>query len=162
MTHFTFIAQDEAMPFSDGVSSKRTLEFSAESLDQILNQFEDFLRGCGFTIDGLIDVVRYDDVEENEEESKWDFSAIPQNNFPFSTVAEDIKLDFGAAQPALNFDFSDSYDGETISIDLSGSTERCPICKIPKSVMKSEKCYDSACPKTSWLNDLDYKLASEK
>ena len=33
------------------------MEFRAESLDLILPQFADFLRGLGFTIDGDLEVV---------------------------------------------------------------------------------------------------------
>lgn len=40
-----------------------------DSLDMILEDFTQFLRGCGFYINGYLDVVPYDDVEEirNEE-----------------------------------------------------------------------------------------------
>ena len=169
MAKYTFIYEHDSSPFDGTVSSKRTVEFRADALDQILPEFESFLRGCGFTFDGYIDVVedyfddRSDHYDEQEEDSpNFDFSSIPKNNSLFSTPHDDIKLDFGAAQPAMNFDI-DNFDTEgSISIDLNESSEKCPICKIPKSVMKAEKCYDSACPKTSWLTDLDYKLASEK
>jgi hypothetical protein len=80
MSKFTFICQEEAMPFVSSVDAKRTVEFEAESLDQLLNEFEMFLRGCGFYFSGRLDVVPYDD---NESEDKFDFSEIPQNNWPF-------------------------------------------------------------------------------
>ena len=158
MAKYTFIYEHEPTPYDGTVESKRTVEFYADSLEQIFSEFESFLRGSGFNFNGVVDIVEEESYEEYREESKWDFSAIPQNNFLFSTVGEDIKLDFGAAQPALDL----QLDEESIQIDLSGSQEKCPICKLSKSIMKAEKCYDPECPKTSWLNDLDYKLASEK
>ncbi len=138
-------------------SSTHTTEFKAGSLDTVLENFESFLRGAGFHFTGVLDIVKPD--EEIESDNRWDFSGIPQNNFPFVSTPEsnDITLDLGAAQPALSFPLND----DVIQFPTEAS-ERCPICKIPKSVMKSEKCYDNQCPKTSWLMDLDYKLASEK
>ena len=40
MSKFTFICEEEAMPFADAVSSKRTVEFYAESISDIVNEFE--------------------------------------------------------------------------------------------------------------------------
>lgn len=54
MSKFTFVCQEESMPFASGVETKRTVEFSAESLDDILLEFEHFLRGCGFAFDGNV------------------------------------------------------------------------------------------------------------
>ncbi len=48
MSKFTFICEEEAMPFADAVSSKRTVEFKAETISNIVNEFEMFLKGCGF------------------------------------------------------------------------------------------------------------------
>jgi hypothetical protein len=42
MSRFTFICEDEPMPFSDGIVSKKTVEFNGESLDGIVNEFEMF------------------------------------------------------------------------------------------------------------------------
>jgi hypothetical protein len=58
MSKFTFICEDEPMPFSSGgVTSKKTVEFSGVSLTDIMQEFEMFLRGCGFSFNGVIDVV---------------------------------------------------------------------------------------------------------
>jgi hypothetical protein len=40
---------------------------SALTLPDILEDFADFLRGCGFSINGVIDVVE-DDLEEKKED----------------------------------------------------------------------------------------------
>ena len=54
---FKFTGEYEPMPFQDAVSSKRKIEFEAESLSSILEQFEMFLRGCGYVFDGQLDIV---------------------------------------------------------------------------------------------------------
>ena len=39
-----------------------TYETKNDTLDGILEDFTNFLRGCGFQIDGYIDVVPYDEM----------------------------------------------------------------------------------------------------
>ena len=58
MSKFTFICEEEAMPFADAVSSKRTVEFKAETISDIVNEFEMFLKGCGFNFEGRLDLVQ--------------------------------------------------------------------------------------------------------
>jgi hypothetical protein len=62
---FKFTGEYEPMPFQDAVSSKRKIEFEAETLTDILEQFEMFLRGCGYVFDGQLDIV--DDFAKNHE-----------------------------------------------------------------------------------------------
>lgn len=50
MTKFTFTREENQ--FND--TTKSTVEFSAESLDEILQQFQFFLKGAGFYFDGDI------------------------------------------------------------------------------------------------------------
>jgi hypothetical protein len=59
---FKFTGEYEPMPFQDAIASKRKIEFEAESLGSILEQFEMFLRGCGYVFEGHIDIV--DDFAE--------------------------------------------------------------------------------------------------
>jgi hypothetical protein len=67
---FKFTGEYEPMPFQDAVSSKRKIEFEAESLSSILEQFEMFLRGCGYVFEGQIDIVN--DFAEQDEECDLD------------------------------------------------------------------------------------------
>jgi len=62
---FKFTGEYEPMPFQDAIASKRKIEFEAESLGSILEQFEMFLRGCGYVFEGHIDIV--DDFAETNE-----------------------------------------------------------------------------------------------
>ena len=95
MSRFTFICEDEPMPFSDGIVSKKTVEFNGESLDGIINEFEMFLKGCGFHFSGHLDFVdnHSNSFDYGEEPPEWhteefetpkfDFSQIQKNNWPF-------------------------------------------------------------------------------
>ena len=66
---FKFTGEYEPMPFQDAIASKRKIEFEAESLGSILEQFEMFLRGCGYVFDGQIDIVN--DFAENPETKEF-------------------------------------------------------------------------------------------
>jgi hypothetical protein len=63
---FKFTGEYEPMPFQDAIASKRKIEFEAESLGSILEQFEMFLRGCGYVFEGQIDIVN-DFVEQDDD-----------------------------------------------------------------------------------------------
>ena len=65
MSKFTFICEEESMPFGDSFSSKRTVEFSAETLNEVVSEFENFLRGCGFSFNGELDFINYKDLKVN-------------------------------------------------------------------------------------------------
>ena len=62
---FKFTGEYEPMPFQDAISSKRKIEVTADSLSHVLEQFEMFLRGCGYVFEGQIDIV--DDFAKNPE-----------------------------------------------------------------------------------------------
>jgi hypothetical protein len=57
MSKFTFICEDDPMPFADAVVTKKTFEFNAEHLGSVIGEFESFLKGCGFHLDGYLEMV---------------------------------------------------------------------------------------------------------
>jgi hypothetical protein len=57
MSKFTFICEDDPMPFADTITTKKTFEFNAEHLDSVIGEFETFLKGCGFSLDGYLEIV---------------------------------------------------------------------------------------------------------
>jgi hypothetical protein len=57
MSKFTFICEDEPMPFADSIVTKKTFEFNADHLDGVIGEFETFLKGCGYHIDGNLEIV---------------------------------------------------------------------------------------------------------
>lgn len=60
MSKFTFICEEEPMPFGGIIASKKTVEFNGESLPDIVAEFETFLKGCGFNFEGTLDLVNED------------------------------------------------------------------------------------------------------
>jgi hypothetical protein len=84
MSKFTFVCQEESMPFVHSIQSKRTVEFNAETLDDILNEFEMFLRGAGFHFEGHLDIVNEDDYIQPEETqtSSWEWTVNSLMNPP--------------------------------------------------------------------------------
>jgi hypothetical protein len=67
---FVFTAEHEA-PLYSLINSKHrgtklTMEFEAESLETILSEFQDFLRGLGFDIDGQLEIVNDTDANTIE------------------------------------------------------------------------------------------------
>jgi len=63
MSKFTFICEDEPCPFGSSITTKRTFEFDAVDLSGIIGEFESFLRGCGFAINGYLDIVSEQDED---------------------------------------------------------------------------------------------------
>jgi hypothetical protein len=84
-----FDEQKHNLTFSfDSNDGERHLEMNCNELyiDDILDRFKEFLQGCGYEIDGMIDVVPYVVPHEN---TQFDFSAIPKNNWPFGEKKRD-------------------------------------------------------------------------
>ena len=132
MSKFTFICQDDPMPFSDGIVSKKTVEFNGESLDGIISEFEMFLKGCGFQFNGQLDFV------ENQDESEWvtDEWDTPQQ----------ILLQESDPWTAVVNRHEDELDQKYLDEVFGSSHNICPVCKLSKDTMKSHKCWDNKCP----------------
>jgi hypothetical protein len=64
---FTFIKEPDDTYFEEG-QANFGMEFEAQTLPDILTNFEDFLRGCGFRFDGVLDFV---DDEERVGTNWW-------------------------------------------------------------------------------------------
>ena len=54
--HYNYLSLTDRRP-----GTKINMEFEGETLDDILEEFSMFLRGCGFFIDGTLDVVPHDE-----------------------------------------------------------------------------------------------------
>lgn len=68
MSKFTFICEDEPMLY-EGIITKKTFEFNADTLDGVIGEFESFLRGCGFYFDGYLEMVEPNQkVAEDEDD----------------------------------------------------------------------------------------------
>ena len=54
---FTFAKEPDGTVYEDNQANVG-MEFKAVMLDEIVANFEDFLKGCGFIIDGHLEIVR--------------------------------------------------------------------------------------------------------
>lgn len=99
MPKMTFVCEHQHPINKDSNLSKVTYESNREYLYDIIEDFEDFLRGCGFYIDGKLEVVDKEDVE-------IDFSYDSMNNSFSSTNTDTITIS--------------SYDSP-INLNLNGS-----------------------------------------
>jgi hypothetical protein len=82
MSKFTFTCvDDEPSAWGQRFKSTTTKEFEAVTLDQILPEFETFLRGCGFEFDGHLDWYTPD------EPSKLDLEKEMKNQFKDDNTA---------------------------------------------------------------------------
>ena len=73
---------------------ERDLEMNCNALylGDIFDRFRDFLQGCGYQIDGQIDVIPFEKEERPVtlgDQPEYDFSNIPNNNWPFSSTTND-------------------------------------------------------------------------
>ena len=50
--HYNYLSLSDRRP-----GTKINIEFEGETLEDILEEFSMFLRGCGFVIDGTLDVI---------------------------------------------------------------------------------------------------------
>ena len=76
---FKFTGEYEPMPFQDAIVSKRKIEFEADSLSHILEQFEMFLRGCGYVFEGQIDIINdFENTDDNKFVDEDDLDDVGQ------------------------------------------------------------------------------------
>ena len=69
MSKFTFICEDEPMTYADAIITKKTFEFNADHLNSVVGEFETFLKGCGFHINGFIEVIEPDEkIARNDKD----------------------------------------------------------------------------------------------
>lgn len=62
---FTFIGEYQPPELgcrtTEAPSTKVTFEFEADGIEVVLTEFKQFLTGCGYSIDGEIDICGQDD-----------------------------------------------------------------------------------------------------
>lgn len=159
---FTFIAEEENLPYSGYTARKSTVEFKADDLTTLLSNFEDFLKGIGFQIDGMLDIVNDEEVEHDDKinfddldfsNNAWHNTDNMSSSWPFSSpianldttessapiiIGEDIDLStihLGAAQPALDIYELSKNSMNNIEISLNNqttSTAEGRICPVCK------------------------------
>lgn len=134
MPKFTLICEHDG----DHCPSKNTLEFDAIFLDDVLEGFRQFLKGCTFEFSGNLEIVDIDYHREIEPEPEYGedvgakvFDSMVSN----LTSGDNMSVQsYGAAQPL-----------ETISITSIDLSEKCSVCGLPKTIMERNTCFDPKC-----------------
>jgi len=147
-----------------GANAVTTIEFSADSLPDILEHFEMFLRGSGFHPTGILDFVDEEDeyttpkfepaVDEDEKLDEWTQTLIDDCEWPFpkDRPSEGPKEEpwYGVSPSvAMQWTVKELQKGP---MTVESVTNICPVCKIDNETMKNNKCWDNNCPKGNDAN----------
>lgn len=72
MSYMKFICEHTDAWNGDSVVTRTTVETNNVVLQDVLQDFEDFLRGAGFQIQGKLEIVNEEDeFEEQESNERW-------------------------------------------------------------------------------------------
>ena len=119
-----------------GRCAETTVEFSADSLSDILEQFEMFLRGSGFLPDGTLDFIpdeEYYGEPDTQEELVHPWTQTLRDDGEWNGVAPSVAMQW------------------TVNELMKGSANKeptvCPVCKIDIETMANYECWDQNCPK---------------
>jgi len=147
-----------------GHNAETTVEFSADSLPDILEHFEMFIRGSGFHPTGILDFVDEEDeyttpkfepaVDEDEELDEYTQTLIDDCEWPFpkERPSEGPKEEpWHGVSPsvAMQWTVKELQKGP---MTVESVTNICPVCKIDNETMKNNKCWDNNCPKGNDAN----------
>jgi hypothetical protein len=141
-----------------GRFAETTVEFYADSLPDILEQFEMFLRGSGFHPSGTLDFVEDDCGEWHNEE----FDTPQEEPHGWTqTLRDDAEWPFPKERPT-----QEEWNGVAPSVAMQWTVnelmkgpmtvqsiiEKCSVCGISLDAMKNQKCWDIKCPKGNDAN----------
>ena len=132
--------------------SETTIEFTADTLSTVLEQFEMFLRGSGFQFTGTLDFVSDDESQEEvEEEHEWVQEKRADEEWPFAKIWADKKesiYEDGYESPSFKV-FQHTVNSLMNPPKFRANEEQqthCPICSISRNEMRGHKCWDKRCP----------------
>ena len=154
-----------------GRNAETTIEFSTDTLPDVLEHFEMFIRGCGFHPSGTLDFVEDELESESEEEHEWTETIRGESEWPFGITAKQRTVEVPLAESIYD-DFDSPSGGSPVNAkmfitkpisDSSGVMDWtaanlirppkmkdksvCPVCKIDNGVMLQHECWDKNCPK---------------
>ena len=110
--------------------SETTIEFTADSLMTVLEQFEFFLKGSGGYFNGKLDIV-------NEDEWNEDNDGVEE----FKTPQYDIFSDEQAKQR-----WNATIHSLMNPPRFRANATTCEVCGLNKEMMATHHCYDDNCP----------------
>ncbi len=109
--------------------SKITLEVQEESLRNVVEAFERFLKGAGFVYDGYLDFVDdADGTAEYKESMHWPF-------LPEETTFGSHYSESGDA----------TEDPEVAEHTKKQEADKCIRCGLTREQLGHHKCYDNSC-----------------
>ena len=134
-----------------GRNAETTVEFSADSLPDILEHFEMFLRGSGFHPSGTLDFVDYDDPYTTPKfecaEEYYEDDDVEETHEWTQTLRDDSEWTFPKQRPGdLNGPAVMDWTAAQL-IRPPKMEDVCPICKIDMQTMSTHECWDKNCPK---------------
>ena len=145
-----------------GHNAETTIEFSADSLSDIVNQFEMFIRGCGFYPPGALEFVdeeEYYGKPETEEEPvhPWTQTLREDAEWPFAKEKQPESIydgDLNSPSAGASDKWTSPWQGAAPSVAMQWTVEQltkeksvCPVCKIDNETMAQHECWDDNCPK---------------
>jgi hypothetical protein len=128
-----------------GRFAETTVDFNADSLTEVLDQFELFLRGSGFYFTGKLDFVNDDDCGPEWHNEEFDTpQEEPSATWPFPKQTSTQEEWNGVAPSvAMQWTANELMKGP---MTVQSITEKCSICGISLESMKNQKCWDIKCP----------------
>jgi hypothetical protein len=138
-----------------GRNAETTIEFSTDTLPDVVEHFEMFIRGCGFhpsgTLDFIPDEEYYGDGHEGMGSTLDDYPELKEEHEWTQTLRDDSEWPFPKQRPG---DLSSDNTGSAVMDWTAAQLIRppkmedvCPVCKIDNKTMLSHECWDKNCPK---------------
>ena len=138
-----------------GRNAETTIEFSTDTLPDVVEHFEMFIRGCGFhpsgTLDFIPDEEYYGDGHEGMGSTLDDYPELKEEHEWTQTLRDDSEWPFPKQRPSdLNSDNTGSAVMDWTAAQLIRPPKMedvCPVCKIDMQTMLNHECWDNNCPK---------------
>lgn len=138
-----------------GRNAETTIEFSTDTLPDVVEHFEMFIRGCGFLPSGTLDFIPdeeyYGDGQEGMGSTLDDYPELKEEHEWTQTLRDDSEWPFPKQRPG---DLSSDNTGSAVMDWTAAQLIRppkmedvCPVCKIDNGIMLQHECWDKNCPK---------------
>jgi hypothetical protein len=108
--------------------SETTVEFTADTLETILEQFHFFLRGSGFQTSGTLDFIR------DEDESEY----CPK----FEPAEEHYEDEVGHSPSYYDTDRNKPFP----FLRENFLSDKCYVCGLTREQLGTATCFDTKCP----------------
>jgi hypothetical protein len=136
-----------------GRFAETTVDFNADTITDVLEQFEMFLRGSGFYFTGKLDFIDENGCEEwhneefntpKEETHEWTQTLRDDAEWPFPKSRVTESWQGVAPSVAMQWTANELMKGP---MTLQSVSDNCSVCGLSFEKMKNQKCWDVKCPK---------------